>query len=408
MQYISKCEQIDWFFTQEARMATMIDLEQVRRDTPSCQSRIHLNHCGSSPMPAIVKEIMIEHLELETTLGGYQAHDQVMPAFTDFYTAFAELFNCQSQEIAFAESATRAWDMIFYALEFKSGDRILTCQSEYLSNYLAFLHMVNKTGVVIDVAPDDEYGQVDVIGMEAMIGPRTKLIAMTHVPTQGGLVNPAQAVGALARAHGVPYLLDACQSVGQLHLDVQSIGCDFLTGTGRKFLRGPRGTGFLYAKHERLLELHPPFVDGHAAQWISSQQYALHPNATRFEGWERNIAAHIGLRAAVRYALELGMSNIETRVRALAKYYRQKLKAIPSIELTDLGSKPCGIVTFRKIGEDPKSTISRLEAAGISASVSAFPWGALDFQARGINSLVRTSVHYFNTEAEIDRVCSLI
>ena len=388
-------------------MSGGFDLDRVRRDTPSTATRLHLNNAGSSPMPEAVKRAVFKHLELETALGGYEAHARATAACDDFYDALARLLRCQRQEVAFAENATRAWDAVFYALEFRPGDRVLTCAAEYLSNHLAFLHLARTKGIEVDVAPDDASGQVSVAGMEALIGPRTRLIAMTHVPTHGGLVNPAAEVGRLAKAHGVPYLLDACQSAGQLDLDVNAIGCDFLSGTGRKFLRGPRGTGFLYAKHERLLELHPTFVDGHAARWHPGG-YTLLPDARRFETWERNVAGQIGLAAAVRYALALGLPTTEARVRSLAAHLRSGLAGIAGVTVEDRGADRCGIVTFRKAGEAPAQTALRLEGANVAASVSQQPWGALDFQARGIESLVRLSVHYFNTEAEIERTCEVV
>ncbi len=385
-----------------------IDVDKVRADTPSCAEWTHLLHCGSSPMPDPVKAALIEHLELETRFGGYLAQDMAGPAWNDFHHAAAALLGAEPDEIAFVEHATHAWNAIVYALAFQPGDRVITCQSEYMSNILAFLHLARTKGIVIDIVPDDEHGQVDVEVLETMISDRTKLIAITHIPTQGGLVNPVARIGAVARRLNVPYLVDACQSAGQRVLDVNAIGCDYLTCTGRKFLRGPRGTGFLYVRRDRVDSLHPAQIDGQAAEWISPDDYRLADGAARFEGYERNVACQIALGVAIRYALDLGLEAIQERITTLATRYREQLGSIPGVELTDLGQERCGIVTFRKHGEQPAAIVERLKQASISAGVSGGHWGGPDFHRRGIQSVVRTAVHYLNTETEIDRVCDVI
>ena len=225
-----------------------IDVEQVRNDTPTCLELTHFNNAGASLPPDPVFRAVAEHLELERRIGPYEAEQRSQDKINHFYDAFAELLNCRPGEIAYVENATRAWDMAFYSVPFRKGDRILTARAEYVSNYLAYLQMAKRAGVVIDIIPDDETGQLSVSELERMIDERVRLIAVTHVPTHGGLVNPAAAVGRIARKHGILYLLDACQSAGQMPMDVESLGCDMLSGTGRKFLRGPRGTGFLYVR----------------------------------------------------------------------------------------------------------------------------------------------------------------
>src|SRR5262245_4770880 len=223
-----------------------IDVAAVRRDTPGVQQRLHLNNAGASLMPQPVVDAVVEHLELEARIGGYEAADAKGEHIEAVYASAAQLVNCDPTEIALLENATRAWDAVFYSIPFRPGDRILTGRAEYSSNYLAFLQMTRATGAEVMVIGDDEHGQIDTEELRATVDERAKLIALTHVPTSGGLVNPAARVGSVAREAGVPFLLDACQSVGQMPIDVRAIGCDFLSTTGRKFLRGPRGTGFLY------------------------------------------------------------------------------------------------------------------------------------------------------------------
>ncbi len=378
-----------------------LDIDRLRADTPACAKLIHFNNAGASLMPLPVYQATIDHLALEQRIGGYEAAAAADATLEDLYDAFAALLNCDRGEIAYVENATRAWDMAFYSLPLKEGDRILTAEAEYVSNFLGFLHQARRRGLEVDVAPSDASGQVDLDALERLIAPKTKLIALTHIPTQGGLVNPAAEVGAIAKRHGITYLLDACQSAGQMPLDVKQIGCQLLSGTGRKFLRGPRGTGFLYVSKDIIDRLDPPFIDLGSANWTGERTFELLPDARRFENWESFVAGRIGLRAAVRYALDLGLDRIEARVTALADGLRAELSALPGVSVHDLGRRKSGIVTFRKADEDPEALKLRLRAAGINVSVSGKTSARLDFGRRGLSQLVRASLHYFNTEAEI-------
>jgi len=384
------------------------DLERLRAETPSCRDLMHFNNAGASLMPAPVHQAVTGHLALEVEIGGYEAAAAAGDKLQGFYTSFAKLLRTEPEEVAYVENATRAWDMAFYALPLKEGDRILTHASEYASNFLAFLQQAKRRGLQVDVAPSDETGQIDVERLAEHITPRTKLIAITHVPTQGGLINPAAEVGRVAREHGILYLLDACQSVGQIDVDISKIGCQILSGTGRKFLRGPRGTGFLYVSSEIVKDLDPPFIDLHAARWTGPESYELAPGAKRFENWECFFAGKIGLAAAVDYALEIGMPAVEERALALGALLRESLAVLPGVSVHDLGARKGAIVTFSKQGEEPVSIANRLRAQRINISTSTVFSAQLDFGSRGIEAVCRASVHYFNTEEEIGRFCRAV
>jgi len=385
-----------------------IDVQHARQETPSCTNVIHFNNAGSSLMPQPVLDATIGHLQLEAQIGGYEAVERQLNTIEHAYDAAAALINCSRDEIAFVENATRGWDMAFYSIPFRSGDRILTAMSEYASNYIAYLQVAKKTGAIVEPIPDDAYGQLSTEALVNAIDDRVKLISVTHVPTSGGLVNPVVAVGKIAHAAGILYLVDACQYTGQMPIDVEEIGCDMLSATGRKYLRGPRGTGFLYVRREVLQRLEPPFLDLHAATWVARDRYKIRPDARRFENWETNYAGKIGLATAIDYAMQWGMDNIWHRIKTLAYQLRTQLKALPGVTIQDQGITQCGIVTFTIKGLDPQEIKKQLAAHHTNVSVPICAWSYLDMEARGLASVVRASVHYYNTEEEIAQFCGYI
>jgi len=382
----------------------MIDVPRARRETPGCEYVTHLNNAGSSLPPRPVLDAMIGHLELESRVGGYEAHEKNEAAIDRFYGAAAELIGAGPGEIAFASSATRAWDMAFYGFPFERGDRILTAVAEYISNYIAYIQVAERAGVEVVPVPSDEHGQVSVDALRRLVDERVKLIAITHVPTNGGLVNPAAEIGAVAREAGIPYLLDACQSVGQLPVDVEEFGCDVLSATGRKYLRGPRGTGFLYVRSSLLDRLEPPFLDMRAADWVEPDRYELRPDAIRFEEWEQAYAAKAGLATAIDYAVRWGLDSIWQRVAALGGSLRDRLGEIEGVTVRDLGAVRCGIVTFTVDGVEATELKERLARKRINVSASPRSSTLLDSRARALPDLVRASVHYYNTDEELDQL----
>jgi cysteine desulfurase/selenocysteine lyase len=377
------------------------DVDRARRETPGCAEVIHFNNAGSALPPAVVTDTVVDYLRHEALVGGYEAAAEAADRLDAVYASAARLVGGEPDDIALTDNATRSWQAVFYALPFASGDRILTSRAEYASNAIAFLQVARRTGAVVEVVGDDESGQLDVEDLRRRVDGDVKLIAVSHVPTQGGLVNPAEEIGAVAEAAGIPFLLDACQSAGQVDLDVTRLKCDALSTTGRKYLRGPRGTGFLYV-HPRLRErLEPAMLDLHSATWTSPTEYVVDPTAKRFEVWERDFAAVFGLGAAIDYALGWGLPAIETRVASLAAKLRTRLTEAGA-RVHDAGARKCGIVTFSVDGTPAEQVKARLAEANITTSISSRTSAQFDFTARDLPDMVRASVHYYNTEDEID------
>jgi selenocysteine lyase/cysteine desulfurase len=357
-------------------------------------------------MPVV--EAVTAHLQLESRIGGYEAHARNETAIERFYGAAAELLGAKAEEIAFCSSATRAWDMAFYAFPFRRGDRILTSVADYISNYIAYIQLARRVGVEVVTVPNDEHGQVSVAALRERIDDRVKLVAITHVPTNSGLVNPVTAIGTVTRELGIPYLVDACQSAGQIPLDVDEIGCDALSATGRKFLRGPRGTGLLYVRSSLLERLEPPLLDMRAAEWVAADRYELRPDGRRFEEWEQDYAAKIGLARAVDYALEWGIDAIWERVRAAAERLRTLLAEIDGVTVHDPGELRCGIVTFAVEGHAAADVKRALALERITVTVSQKSHALLDAEERDLPDLVRASVHYFNSDDELERTAACV
>ena len=379
----------------------MIDVDQVRADTPGIEHSTHLLACGSALMPKCVVDAVVAHTELEAQIGGYEAQARQSNLLDKVYRSVAAHIGASAREIALMENATAAWCHAFYALPIKSGSRILTCEAEYAANYVAFLQRAKRDNLMIEVIPSDERGALDVTALEAAIDDDVGVVAITWVPTNGGLVNPAAEVGRIAKTHGVPYLLDACQAAGQMRIDVEELGCDFLSATGRKYLRGPRGTGFLYVKDKWLDTLEPAMIDHFGAPWVARDRYELRDDARRFETWENSYALRAGLGAAIDYADQIGIDQIQDRVTLLADEARRALSEVSSVEVRDLGKAPCGIVSFSIDGREARQIVKQMAEAGYAIGASAPSSTRLDSERRNLPTLLRIAPHYYNTEAEV-------
>ena len=383
-------------------MTTQIDIERIRAETPGLKNIVHLLASGSALMPTPVIDAVMNHTRLEAEIGGYEAHDRQAELLGNVYDGAANLIGAKRHEIALLENATAAWCQAFYALPLKPKSRILTCEAEYAANYVAFLHRAKRDDLIIEVIPSDATGEIDLAALKRAMGDDVGLISLTWVPTNGGLVNPAAEVGKIARKYDVPFLLDACQAAGQMQIDVNTLGCDFLSATGRKFLRGPRGTGFLYVREKWLETIEPAMIDHFAAPWVARDRYELREDARRFETWENSYALRAGLGAAFEYVETIGIDVIETRVTTLAKHCRDLLSQCPNILVRDIGAKQCGIISFTAEGGDPTKIISQMREAGFAIGASASSSTRLDAERRNLPTVLRIAPHYYNTEDEIE------
>lgn len=382
----------------------------LRADTAGCEDVVHFNNAGSSLPPKPVVEAMVDYLRTEERIGGYEVAAARLSDLDAVYTATARYLGCDPAEVAFTASAGEGWWRAFSAVPLQADDRILVSTSEYQANAFGWLH-ANKRGVQVDVIPNDETGVVDIDAFVALLDERVKLVSLTMLAMTNGGLHPAAAVGQALKASGSEaiYLLDACQAAGQLPLDVGTLGCDFLVYTGRKFMRGPRGTGILYASSSVLDKLGPlSYVDGRSALWTDAESFEYLPGAQRFEMGEFGFGAKVGLGVATNYMLDIGIGVIADRVKTLADLLRFDLSAIPGVQVRDKGTHKAGIVTFTIDGTPSMQAQQDLASKGFNVSAPQMVRGQLDLGQRGIEGVVRAGVHYYNTEEEVARFCEAV
>ena len=388
----------------------MIDMTKIRADTVGCEGVLHFNNAGSSLPPHQVVDAMVDYLRAEEVTGGYEIAAARATDLNAVYDASARYLNCEPGEIAFAVSAGDGWWRAFSSIPLGVGDRILVGHSEYQANAFGWLQ-ARERGVVVEVVPNNPAGDFDVEVFEAMLDERVKLVSLTMVAMTNGAIHPAAEVGRILKASGSEaiYLLDACQAAGQLRLDVQELGCDFLNYTGRKFMRGPRGTGVLFARGDVHAKLgHSGFVDGRSAQWTTADSFRYAPDAKRFEFGEFGYGGKVGLGVATNYMLAVGIDAIAERVALLSGLLRFGLSAIPNVAVLDTGTHKSGIVTFDVGGMAAGDVRAALQAQGINVSTPGVMLAQLELGPRSIDAVVRAGVHYFNTEEEVARFCEVV
>jgi selenocysteine lyase/cysteine desulfurase len=381
-----------------------------RADTPGCAHRNHLNNAGAALMPRPVIDAITDHVRLESEIGGYEAADLCAEDVWRGYDYLAEIVGAQARNIAVVANATAGFVQALSSFDFKPGDVIVTTRCDYTSNQIQYLSLSTRLGVEIVHADDLPEGGVDPDSVRAIVRDRQpRLVAVSWIPTNSGLVQDVESVGLVCEEAGVPYIVDACQAVGQIPIDVTRLRCDYLSATARKFMRGPRGIGFMYAS-DRALERgdHPLFVDMRGARWVIARAYEVAPTARRYEDWEFPYALVLGQAAAARYALDVGVEAARSRAWGLAARLRTALGSIPGVRMLDRGGKQCAIVTMTADGRHADSIVKALKERRINTVSSLREFGIYDFDAKGIETAVRLSPHYYNTEAEVDEAVAAV
>jgi selenocysteine lyase/cysteine desulfurase len=381
-----------------------MNVAELRADTPGIAHRIHLNHAGASLMPTPVLEAIHGHIDLEARIGGYEAAVAAADAIQASYVSLARLLGTTADRIAMTEHATASFVAALSAVPFQRGDVLLTTRNDYVSNQIQYLALAHRFGVEIVRAPDAPEGGVDLEVMEGLIHRRRpRLVCVTQCPTNSGLVQDVAAIGTMCRARDILYLVDGCQSVGQMPVDVEAMGCDFFSATSRKYLRGPRGAGFLWVS-DRVLDagLEPLFPDMRGADWIDEDLYQPAPDARRFETWEFAYALVLGTGAAAAYAERIGLEEIRERAWGLASDLRTRLPELPGCTVLDRGTVLGATVTASFEGHDPAGLVRALRERGINTSSQTRIDAVIDYDAKGVDGALRMSPHYVNEASDLD------
>jgi cysteine desulfurase/selenocysteine lyase len=389
-------------------MKDILDVAALREETLGCAVGAYFNHSGTSlPTKATVDAIM-DHLQRETLHGGMEAAARVADQVHQARTDAAALLGASAEEIAFTPSGSAAFGLVFAALpRLKVGDRILVGRQEWGGNLSTLRAAADRVGATVEQIPCGEDGSVDPQALSSLIDRRVRLVALTWLPANGGLINDAAAVGRVTRAAGVPYFIDAGQALGQVAVDVVALGCDMLKGAGRKYLRGPRGTALLYVRADFLDRLEPVYLDVLSGPWVGGGPRRRR-DARVFETSETSIALLLGLGVALSHARAVGIPAIRARIGRLAEGLRGRLSATPGVVVRDLGTERSGLVSFTIEGVGAQEVRTKLSHDRVIVGANGVPYTPLDMTARNLSEIVRASVHYINTEEEIDRLVEAV
>ncbi len=383
-----------------------MNIINLRKQTPGCKEKIHFNNAGASLPPQPVIDATVEHITLEAMIGGYEAADLKAKEIAGFYESAAQLLNCKSSNIAFTSSATNSFSRALSCIPFHEGDSILLANEDYISNQIAFLSLQKRFKLKIIRAASLPTGGVDVADMKRLMDThKPTLVSLTHVPSNTGLIQPVEEVGKLCEERNIYYLVDACQSAGQIPVDVTKIRCDFLGATMRKFLRGPRGAGILYVSDKIINQkLEPLFIDMRGADWISADEYTPRMDARRFEDWELPYALVLGSKAAIDYANNIGLEKIKERNIHLCTRIRKGISEINGLRLLDIGPEQSSIITIEIPNQKAHEVLLSLRKENINTSVGQKSFALIDFEAKNVNWALRISPHYYNTEEEAETI----
>lgn len=373
----------------------------------------YFNNCGAGLMSPQTLNVIENHLRREIAVGAYRAAQESRIPMEEFYGRVARLLNAASpNDVAFMDSASRAWNMALYGAELRPGDRVLTLSSEFGTNVLTLFHRARQVGASVEVIQCDAEGHFAMDDFAAAIAKGARMVAISHVVAHASIVNPVHEIGQLTNRYGAIYLVDGCQGVGQISVDVEAIQCDAYTGTGRKWLRGPRGTGFLYVKSSA--PFRTPHIDLSAADLVIGKDgqvvgVEVRTDARQFELWERSVAGMLGLSSAIGEYLAMQPGYVTDRIQTQADRLRAVVSDNPHLRLLGRRQSESGVIGFY-LTEPKREGVVRenIERAGLGISTMSSWDCPLHFPQNGATTIFRLAPHYYTDESSMIAACEVL
>lgn len=373
---------------------------------------VYVNSAAASPPPRQVVDTSIDYLQKTASLGPYlpSFREEVYQKIEETREKAAKFIGAKTSEMAFVKNGTEGINFIANGLTWNKGDEIILADIEFHSNYTPWLKLRDKKKVHLKIIKTDFSGVIDVNLIEQEISNRTKLITVSHLSNASGALQHIEKICEIAKKRDVLTLINASQTLGLIPINVQELDCDFLTGCGRKWLRGPEGSGILYIRESLVESIEPTIIGWGGTTWdFETNEYYYLSTARRVEAGCPIVPSILGLGAAIDYAQNIGIEEIVTKVEALTRYSFQQLSVIEGIAI--YGPKNIenrlAIIPFNVEGLHPDEITNYLEKNNIIIESGTFMANML-LQHYGINKMVRISPHYFNTKVEIDFIVTLI
>lgn len=374
---------------------------------------MYFNNAGAGLMSKGTYETLTNHMEIEMNVGAYKAAAIKSDAVNNFYLLAAKLLNAGSKdEIAFIDSASRGWNLIIYGLDIKESDVIVTLSSEYGTNLLTIYDIAKRTHCGIKVIQCDNEGNFSLDDVDQALQSGGTILAVSHVAAQGSIVNPVVELGILAQKYDAIYIVDGCQAVGQIKVDVQQINCCAYVTAGRKWLRGPRGTGILYVR--RNAPIRTPQIDLASADLVFDElgtvvDVKVRDDAKQFELWEKSTSSLLGLANAIQEYMDYGIDTAEQEICAKANYIRSFVVSNQHLALVGSENSSTGVVGFYI--KDPKQEKKVKELIEKENFIISYvcDWDCPTFfPQNGVQYIFRISPHYYTSNDDIQAICNLI
>ncbi|WP_129358317.1 MULTISPECIES: aminotransferase class V-fold PLP-dependent enzyme [Micrococcaceae] len=385
--------------------------QRVRDETPVTHRYAYFDTAAAAPPVRSAVQAMTDYLAKTVDSGPYlpSLRAEIYRKIEDIRGKTARFIGAEPEEIAFTRNGTESISLIGRGIVWRAGDELILPDTEMLSNVAIWRQLESEIGIRIVTVRADEHGLIDPTSVANAISERTRLISFVSLSNVTGAVQPVAQICQVARKAGVLTHVDAAQSLGMIPTDINQIGCDFLSACTRKGLRSVEGSGILYVRQEHISNLSPVLAGWWNASIGEDGGIGFPDTARRFEAGSPNVPVILALEKAIDYAENIGVADIEAHVRELTEYAVTKIRSIDgaSVYGPPDSTHRLGIIPFNVAGIDPAELVAALAEQGIIIESGHFMATPI-LKAYGIETMARASLHYFNSQTEIDRMTSII